>query len=425
MTSSVAWMSFDAEQQRRTQLMMAALANQGTVDELGLGPVRDLIAGVLHPGLSVLHTRAKYLLFLPEIYRTLSGSSPEDLQRRGRRAEGSLAARLVEYHRQDPDGGRGIIGRNTRAEAKQPASVAYWPLLRNLGILRGSGSVAQYCRDLAEMHQARTARSALHSEDEPARGPDHRWHEPPAQVAFTGFDLSRDEAEWLRLRFLERERGVSSDQRSLVAYLLDPARNTWVSGVPHVWDHPERLHFPARTAIAMELGRDLDQLMHSARILYNYLCAQRRPDHGDARDEQLETYERAMLAWREETSTGLPSSDRLAELNAWVVARPEVVGGGGLARTRWAQTYRFLLAWRLVACSTDDLLSSTEAARLLTDRENAMKPGRARLTHTDRLRAWQGNSGYLRFDYNWQVARRLLSDIHGGLGTAAVAFKGT
>ncbi len=43
-------MSFDAEQQRRTQLMMAALASQGTVDELGLGTARDLIAGALHPG---------------------------------------------------------------------------------------------------------------------------------------------------------------------------------------------------------------------------------------------------------------------------------------------------------------------------------------------------------------------------------------
>ena len=44
MASGVAWLSFDAEQQRRTQLMLAALSNQGTVDELGLGVFRDLMA---------------------------------------------------------------------------------------------------------------------------------------------------------------------------------------------------------------------------------------------------------------------------------------------------------------------------------------------------------------------------------------------
>ena len=36
-------MNFDAEQQRRVQLMMAPLADQGTVDELALGPVRALL----------------------------------------------------------------------------------------------------------------------------------------------------------------------------------------------------------------------------------------------------------------------------------------------------------------------------------------------------------------------------------------------
>jgi hypothetical protein len=416
-------MSFDAEQQRRVQLMMAALANQGTVDELGLGPVRDLIAGVLHPGLSVLHTRAKYLLFVPQIYRSLpSSASPEALLHSGHRGEGRLATQLADHYRNDRDAGRGIIGRNTREHAKQPASVAYWPLLRNLGILRGSGSVTQYCRDLAEAYELRTARSALHSDDEPLDGPDHRWIELPQAGEFTGFRLSADQAQWLRQRFLDRERHVPSDQRSLVAYLLDPGRHTWITDVPHVWNHPERRQFPARTAVATELGRDLDQLVHGLRILYNHLCAQRRPDHGDARDQQLETYAEAMQEWREETPTALLESERLSELNSWVSAR--LAASGGLARTRWEQTYRFLEAWRGLVSSSDDLLASADAARLVTNRENVVKPGRAKLTHTDRLRAWQGNSGYLRFDYNWQVANRLLSDVHDGLETTTVAFEG-
>ena len=49
MASTVAWLNFDAEQQRRTELMMAAIADQGTIDELGLGNIRDLIARALNP----------------------------------------------------------------------------------------------------------------------------------------------------------------------------------------------------------------------------------------------------------------------------------------------------------------------------------------------------------------------------------------
>ena len=77
MVSQVAWLNFDADQQRRTQLMMAALEGQGTIDELGLGVIRDLISATLHPGMTVLYTRAKYLLFVPRIYSTLSGASSD------------------------------------------------------------------------------------------------------------------------------------------------------------------------------------------------------------------------------------------------------------------------------------------------------------------------------------------------------------
>lgn len=48
--SLIAWLSFDQDQQQRTQLLMAALSQQGTVDELGMGILRDLVAGALFPG---------------------------------------------------------------------------------------------------------------------------------------------------------------------------------------------------------------------------------------------------------------------------------------------------------------------------------------------------------------------------------------
>ena len=42
---------------------------QGTVDEMGLGTLRDALADALFPGTSSIHTRLRYALFIPWIYR--------------------------------------------------------------------------------------------------------------------------------------------------------------------------------------------------------------------------------------------------------------------------------------------------------------------------------------------------------------------
>ena len=83
--------------------MLAALSGQGTVDELGLGVIRDLIARQLHPGLTVLHRRAKYLLFIPRDYESLPGSSVEAMIAAGRKAEARTMQRLVDYYRGQPE----------------------------------------------------------------------------------------------------------------------------------------------------------------------------------------------------------------------------------------------------------------------------------------------------------------------------------
>ena len=60
--------------------MLAALSGQGTVDELGLGVIRDLIARQLHPGLTVLHqSGARHFEATEAAYRA-SSADPERWQ---------------------------------------------------------------------------------------------------------------------------------------------------------------------------------------------------------------------------------------------------------------------------------------------------------------------------------------------------------
>lgn len=424
MASRVAWLNFDAEQQRRTQLVMLALAEQSTVDELGLGTVRDLIAGALHPNMTVLFTRARYIVFVPRVYSALTSRTTDRLLAEGRRAETRITRQLVaHYGEASGEDDTGIIGRRRLESTKNLASAIYWPLLRALGVVTIPGSVTDYCRHRAEVLSSQHARTLLHSDDDVEPTADDAWIELPGDAdAPVSFDLTPDEAEWVRQRFVQTEEQRPQGERSLVAWLLDADRYEWVPDVRRVWDHPAQASFPADTAEVMYLGRDLDRLVHGARILYNWLCAREVPE-GVRREQLLERYDAAMDAWVDEIDElGLPTLGRLDELHGWIERRLAGNGASPRAQIRWQTTYRFLRLWQQRVDSGANPLGSATAARLITEREATLKPGRARLQDRSLLTDWQGDSGYGRFDYNWTITRRILTDIHRGLGTDFVGM---
>ena len=71
MPSTFAWLDQSEEQRRRVLDVIDMFKEQGTVDELGLGTVRDALADILFPGTSNLMTRAAYYLFVPWMYQKL------------------------------------------------------------------------------------------------------------------------------------------------------------------------------------------------------------------------------------------------------------------------------------------------------------------------------------------------------------------
>lgn len=429
MASQVAWLSFDQTQQQRTQLFLNALSDQGTVDELGTGNIRDLISDVLFPGHTVLHTRAKYLLFLPRDFSRLRSKTPDALAEEGKKAEGRRIEALCRFYRAEGLRNRGVIGYTIGSETKQLPSSSYWRLMRQLGIFRGNGSLQDYYSHLATHNAAQAQKSILHSEDDDEQhAPSGLWSEyPDENPDYGGFSLDPDEAQWLRERFLDAD-DSPREERSLTTWLLESggkdSDREWVSGLACVWDHPLARQFPACTANAMWLGRDVDQLLHGARILYNYLCAHCRPDEGEARDALLDKYTKAMGQWRSAIDDA-PKPALLTELDQWAQGRLAAIHASPEARRRWQHTQQFVQRWQHLVTTSADLLLDRDAHAHIIAREKAVKPGRARLAEPyDRLKGWSGDSGYFRFDYNWSPAKRMLDDIHSGLGTPRVEFVG-
>jgi hypothetical protein len=103
---------------------LASFDQQGMVDPVGFGVVRDAFSEMVLPGISAVQTRARYFLFVPWIYRSLDaeGVSTTDGVRVARERETTLIESVLRGSG-DPEG---IIGRFSHAGTKQLPSVIYW-----------------------------------------------------------------------------------------------------------------------------------------------------------------------------------------------------------------------------------------------------------------------------------------------------------
>ena len=136
----LAWLDYSEADQRRAREIVAMFSQPESRDELGLGQIRDALSDTLFPGTSVLLTRARYLLFVPWLYR--------EGARRGR--QGSQLASWVEAQERRligalREGGdhEGLIGRFVGEAIQNLPSTIYWNSLRRFDILRHDGTPAQ------------------------------------------------------------------------------------------------------------------------------------------------------------------------------------------------------------------------------------------------------------------------------------------
>ncbi len=123
------WLDYSSAQRDAALDLLAAQKDKGTLDELGIGSVRDAIADHLFPPLNTIQTRAKYFLFIPWIYRRVE---------RGAVADERLAQACATGERQliqallasDAEDKAGLIGREAQDKLQRLPSGIYWAGLR-------------------------------------------------------------------------------------------------------------------------------------------------------------------------------------------------------------------------------------------------------------------------------------------------------
>ena len=399
MIPSLTWLDFTADDRTRMRRVLDLFTDQGTVDELGLGTLRDVISDALFPGTSSIHTRLRYMLFVPWIYQKLERDHAKaaEVQNRARRAELALIGPLSNAEDND-----GVIGARARGTLRILPSAVYWGAIVRWGLFVPAQSQSWYH---TRFHGLVRRRTDLSPADDPGviwtKQP--TWHPrlpraPQDLAEAASFELSRDEASFLRDQITARCPGT------LLAWLATEGKDS----TGPFWDEPVVENAPASIRTTVELARRFSLHLEGAPLVYNLLLAEER--HGrqkqDTDAQQIDYYHGLLTDWADAEA----KEDSFNPTELWsFVARQ----GGRLI----APQQRFVEGWnrRVTKVGAGAIVDDQQVRDLVRDREMALKRDRSRFTNESRLLDWTGHSGVGRFDFRWFRVKQLLTDLHNGL----------
>ena len=399
MEPMLTWLDLTATD-RDDMRRVLALFKEGTVDELGLGTLRDAFAATLFPGVTSIQTRLRYVLFVPWIYQRLEykGVRSDKVAARARKAEVALIDALAESD------DWGVIGVQARNDLQRLPSSVYWRCCITWGIFMHDKGQSWYHNHFDGLRDA--ARSVSRSND-PGVVWDGQsnWHprlpRPPDHFPEgVGFALTREEAEFVRGRIDECCAG------SMLSWLAAHPR---AERPDSLWNDRDAMRAGGDLAHTAELARRFSLHVEGLPLLYNLMLAEKKHsvfnDDDDA-ESWVEGYTKEWNDWTQRESRETPFDSDV--LWSWLAERN--------FRPSFAQR-ELVDRWtnRIAESNLSAAKHDRELRRLIEKRERKLKGPRARLTNPKRLMRWKGRSGVGRMHFNWPVARQVLSDLHQGL----------
>jgi hypothetical protein len=401
------WVDFSTNDRNRISAIMSLLREQGILDELGIGVLRDAISDQLFPGLSTIQTRAKYFLFTPVIVRKyFHGEKEEPLPKYFARLEEEFLESMAAAYRKNRDetGIFAVTLKHARDLQTRPSSI-YWNGQLTLGIMDLGGKRPGLGQYLAANSQRIENQAKIAEDDKNAGLQDKTGIFMPKALLDSfranSIALNKIEAKYLKETFtrtLNQKYPDSLLYHSMIDSELTAAMQSEVSDFHEFYAE----YFGPKRSIVREMGsarmRDLVRLgfnfshaIYGALILYNILIQEKIGNEG-----ALDEFWKEWLA--EVNEATLPLDLELLKQIA-----PE-----GKAMT-------FLTRW-LVAVKEGNEKAMRE---LVVDQEFASKTGRARLKkpslNPEEFEDWIG-MGFQ--NYRLRQAQTLIRDIEAGLQNA-------
>lgn len=401
--SSFAWLDYSEADRQRALNVLDLFREKGTVDELGVGTVRDAMADVLFPGTSTIMTRARYYFFIPWMYRELERKkvSSAEIAQKARRAEIQLIEALVNAQERE-----GVIGIEARRDLKRLPSTIYWQGLGVLGFRRTPKSREAYHRSLDSFYRA--GGDVLRGDDGHAivGGRRHNWDSamPAAPGDFPNqvvLSLTPEEASYFR----ERVRQAAPE--SFFAQLTWNLEDFADRDLP--WDEYIVATLPPRAAADVLHARNFSDAMLGAALTYNLMLAEKRES-----EELVEEYEARIEEWVDNVNL------RKSELARWDrAAFWATVSTAGRQVPRGSR--EFIDEWltRLLDGDPAQLVRDESIRERIRQRERRLKGDLARLHNSSALARWGGASSAAALDFRWnRPTRALLRDLKQALVTS-------
>lgn len=402
--SSFVWLDYSERERRKMLDVIELFRESETVDELGIGSIRDAFADMLFPGTSTIMTRSRYFLLIPWIYRQLEERRvpSAQIEARGRKTEIDLVEQI-----EASEDNVGNIGRLARSNLKRLASSVYWQGLGVWGIRTFVGSQTQYYRSLDRYYQEQARHGGRQSE----RDSEHddlippNWHggliSPPKDfLTHCSLRLSRRESRYLAER-ITLSQGCSG---SLLAALVRYGKRE--TETAFAWEHPYCQHLNGKLSAQLNHARNFSELMRGAPLLYNLILAEQTDN-----EERQANYLLKLSEWSELVAARRHLLEPWTREAFWKVVLEQNARITPNTRSFVNEWWQFVLD-----AGTSDVARSEAIRNLVTHRERQIKKRLARINNSRAGELWGGDSGIAPLDYRWRISQTLIGDIFDGLG---------
>lgn len=390
------WIDFSKEDRQKALDVINLLSEQGAVDELGIGIVRDAFANYFFPGTSTIQTRAKYFLIVPYILRdAVDGRYGKDVNRILRAIDTEEKECGIKLLESNPKA-EGVIGTRVLPKgwvARKPSDI-YWNGIRTYGIFCDYGlSIPEYVSLAMKLNTQKSSAKLGNRNDEAEENEKddsdagdimnvNFWNLPIYYDNWRDnltIELTNEEALYLDKQIQKGAKG------SLLEYVLKNRidMNKYEDFVSMAADLSEKVE--EKLSYMMKLACEFNNFVYMARVRFNVMLSEEENEVAVSEWDRLK-----------------PQVKRRANVDLSAVFNKLELHNPG--------TYLFLSKLQEAFKSLD----IDAADELIKKRERQLKGiNRAKLNRTKEFdhSKWVGGG---ELDYRFSNARRIINDIYSG-----------
>ncbi len=272
------WVDYSREERNKILYILRNIRNQTALDELGIGTIRDAFSNLMFPGISTLHTRAKYFVLIPYLFQKAKTDSRVESGKVRKWIEDRENDLVVTLVKNSVAGTSGIIGArklNEGGSVKYKPSGTYWNGLRVLGIVTNNDISLDDTCQLITLKRKRSHDLSLKLEtsEDAADDKDSRYDGLEVFIPLTpdydfmndaSIDLTKEEANFLYQQIVNSPK----TKDTLLSNILSKKQ------LPNNFENINPNDLPEEMGRLVHLAQDFANFIYGAHLLFNVIYSE-------------------------------------------------------------------------------------------------------------------------------------------------------